>query len=248
MKKAPSTAEDRSLADIAERALKQTPLQIQSQGLESLPHKLPFLASGAAALYAARKRGIPGLFSAGVALGLLYHGARQNGLNKGGWKRRIMHTKPQKLVPFDRQVIIDRSPDEVYRFLRNLENLAVFLPGVRDVKIMDDQKSHWKLRLAENLHIQWTAKIIEERPGQLLVWKVCDTSDLYHEGWITFEPLRSGHSTRVTIKVYLMAPGGKLGARFVEWLKQLPIRYFTRDIQRLRNIIESEIYKEISPT
>lgn len=248
MIKAPSMSEQIPLSDLAEQALKREPLNFHGEGLEALPHKLPLLASGAAALYAAKKRGLPGLFSAGLALGLLYHGARQNGLHKGGWKQRIMHTKPQKLIPFERQLIIDRSPEEVYRFLRDLENLAVFLPGVRDVKLLDGDKSRWQLRLAEGFFVQWTAQIIEDQPGRLVVWKVCQASDLYHEGWITFEPLRASNSTRVTLKVYLLAPGGKFGARLVEWLQQLPIRYFTRDIQRLRNIIESEIYKEIPST
>lgn len=240
-------SENLPLSQRAEQALEREPLNIHSEGFEAIPHKLPFLAGGAAAIYAVKKRGLPGLFSAGVALGLLYHGARQNGLNNGGWKRRVMHTNPKKLVPFDRQIIIDRSPEEVYRFVRDLENLAVFLPGVRDVTLLDDHKSRWKLRLAESLHVQWTAQIIEDQPGQLVVWKVCDVSDLYHQGWVTLEPLRSGQSTRLTLKIYILAPGGKLGARFANWLKQLPIRYFTRDVQRLRNIIESEIYKEIPP-
>lgn len=215
-------------------------------GLESLPHKGSLVAGGLLGLVALKKRGLLGLFGAGVAAGLVYRGAQQNGLLQGGWKRQFLHTRTRRLVPFQRQIIIDRPPDEVYRFWRNLENLAIFLPRIRDVKILDKTRSRWELKLADNFNLEWTARFIEEEPGRLLVWQVEEPSDLYHEGWISFESLREGRSTRMTVRLYILAPGGEAGARLMKWLESSPVRFFADDIQRFRKILESSSLEQLT--
>ena len=220
------------------------PIPGTDAGLEKLPVKAPFIA-GAAALVAgligARRKGLFGLFGAGVGLGLFYSGVRQNGLTQGRWKRHLLHTRSHQLIPFTRQMIYDEPPEVVYRRWRNLDDLAVYMPSLRDIQILDERRSHWTLKLTEALHLSWTAELLEDRPGELMVWRVEEPSDLYHEGWILFEPLRQGRSTRVTLMVRILAPGGALGAHLVRQLEALPLRYFAEDLQRFRQVVEGRI-------
>lgn len=215
-------------------------------GLDELDDPFSLVAGGLLGLYALKRRDLAGLFAAGVGAGLLYRGVRQNGLDNGGWLKKLLNTNNRRLVPFERTIIVDRSPDDVYRFWRNFENLAIFMPHIRDVRPLDDDRSRWQLKLSDTLRLEWTAELVDDEPDRLLVWRVCEPSDLYHEGWISFEPLRDGRSTRQTIRLYLLAPGGDLGARIVKRLHELPMRFFSGDLQRFRTILESSQLDESS--
>lgn len=210
-------------------------------GFEHLPSPGGLVAGGLAGLYALKRRDMVGLFAAGVSLGLLYRSARHNGLLDGGWLRRLFHTRNRQFVPFERQLIVDQPPEFVYEFWRNSENLAVYLPRVRDVKQLQQNLTRWQLKLTDTLRVEWTAELLEEVPEELLVWRTRNPSDLYHEGWVEFEPLREGRSTRVTIRVYLLAPGGGAGAKLVEQLRDSSRRFFTEELQRAREVLESEL-------
>ena len=239
----------RSDTEPGDRILEKFPhLSTPEVGLENLPHKGPLIAGGLLALFGLKRRGLLGIFSAGVAAGLLFRGARDNGLLKGGWKRHLMHTSPQRLVPFQRQIIIDRPVADVYRFWANLENLAIFLPHLRDIRPLDERRSHWQLKLSENLSLHWTAELLHQTPLELVVWRVQQPSDLYHEGWVRFTPLRDGASTMMTLRVYLLAPGGKVGATLVQWLERLPVRFFASDLQRFREIMEASTIDAAEPS
>ncbi len=215
-------------------------LPVSKPGLTDLERPTSLIVGGLLGLYALKRRDLVGLFAAGVGLGMAYRGAQQNNLLNGGWLKRLLNTGNRQLVPFERQLIIDCPPQETYQFFRQPDNLAVYLPHIRDVRVLDKTRSFWKLVLTEKLNLEWTAELVEDEPNRLLAWRVCEASDLYHEGWVRFEPLRAGQSTRVTTRVYLMAPGGRAGARLVEWLEELPLRYFSRDLQRLRTVLESQ--------
>jgi uncharacterized membrane protein len=223
-----------------EDILRRHPIPGTDAGLEKLPNKLPFLIGAAVALFGVKQRGLVGLFSAGVSMGLMYQGARQNGLLDGGWKRHLLHTRSHRLIPFGRQMIYDEPPELVYERWRNLDDLAIYMPSIRDIEILDERRSRWSLKVADNLCLHWTAELLEDRPD-LMVWRVEEPSDLYHEGWIRFEPLRNGRSTRVTLRLYLLAPGGDLGAHLVRRLEALPLRYFADDLQRFRQVVEGRL-------
>lgn len=216
-------------------------------GFEHLPKPGGLIAGGLVGLYALKRRGLAGLFAAGVSAGLLYRSAHYNGLTNGGWLRRLMHTGATEMVPFEHRMLIDRPPEQVYQFWRNAENIAVYLPRVRNVEYLQPSLTRWQLKLTDALRVQWTAELMEDRPGELLVWRTRNPSDLEHEGWVEFEPRRDGKSTQMTVRLYLLAPGGKPGAQALEKLRRGPIQFFSDDLQRVRQVLESDEFEAAVP-
>ena len=200
------------------------------------------IAGGLLGIFAITKRGLPGLFAAGVGAGLLYRGAKDNGIFDGSWLPRLLNTANSQLVPFERQVIVDRNPQVVYEFWRNPENLAVFMPRIRDAAPVGDDLSRWQLRLTDELRLQWTAELIKDEPNRFLAWRTTADSDIQHQGTVGFEPLRDEQSTRLTIRLEILAPGGRVGALFMKWLEEMPVRFFSTELQRVRTILESSAY------
>lgn len=243
------TDNDRDLAiRPGDELLAQNETPPTGPGLESLTSPMSFVAGGLLGLWALKRRDLVGLFAAGVGAGLIYRGAEQNDLLDGQWLPRLLNTNNRRLVPFERQMIVDRPPEDVYRFWRNFENLAIFMPRIRDVRPLDDDHSRWQLKITDTLRLTWTSELVEDRPDELIVWRVSEPSDIYHEGWISFAPLRDGRSTRLTVRLYLLAPGGEVGAKILEWLQELPVRYFSGELERFRTIAEaSRIDDDASP-
>lgn len=233
------------VASAGDEALRRLPVPTSDAGLDKLPHKGSFATGALLAIYGLVRRDVWGLFSAGIGAGLFYHGARRNGLLNGGFARHLFHTRNRRFVRFKRQIIVDRPTAEAYRFWTNLDNLAVFLPHIRDIRPLGEGLSRWQLQPADNVNLEWTAELTEVEANRLIVWRVLEPSDLYHEGWVSFEPLRADKSTRMTIQLDILAPGGQVGAYILDWLKDLPIRYFAEDMQRFRTVLQSDSLEEL---
>lgn len=210
-------------------------------GFDDLPSPLPLVAGGLLGLYALKRRDLAGLFAAGIGAGLLYQGAQQNDLVDGGWLPRLLKTRNRRTVPFERQIIIDRPPEMVFEFWRNPQKLAVYLPHIRDVRIVGDgDVTRWQLKLTDALRVEWTAEVHIDESTRRIAWRTRPPSDVHHEGTVDFQPLRDGKSTKMTIRLHMLAPGGKAGAKIVEWLEEFPYRFFAEDLQRLRSVVESD--------
>ena len=220
--------------------LSRQPIPELHGGFDDLPQPLPLVAGGLLGALALKQRNLTGLFLGGLGAGLLYGGVRANGLMDGGWLQRLLKTRTRHLVSLEHQMIVDRKPEEVYQFWRTPELIAVYLPRIRDVQTVNSTTTWWQLKLTDNLRVEWTAELVADEPGQLLVWRTREPSDLYQEGWISFEPRRDGASTLLRFKLSTLAPAGSLGATIMEWMEGLPIRYLSDDMERFRHVIETK--------
>jgi hypothetical protein len=63
-----------------------------------------------------------------------------------------------------RSVTINRSPEELYNFWRNFENLPRFMYHLEKVEVLDDRHSHWVANAPGGANVSWDAEITDERP------------------------------------------------------------------------------------
>ena len=113
-----------------------------------LPERIGSVAAGAAlALFGLSRRSWSGLALALLGGGLLYRGStgycalyHQLGINS-----RQMNTEAgvpdKKGIKIESTVTVERPPQEVYRFWRNLENISRFFEHVESVTPIDDRRS-----------------------------------------------------------------------------------------------------------
>lgn len=105
-----------------------------------------------------------------------------NNADVDGGHRRVVH----------RRIKLDRSPTEVYAFWRNPENLAQLSPSIDDVKALDEKRSFWRLKGPSGLHLEWTAEIIEDHPGEIIAWRSLPDTPLDNAGTVRFQPAEGG--------------------------------------------------------
>ncbi|HEY3993326.1 MAG TPA: hypothetical protein VGM01_10650, partial [Ktedonobacteraceae bacterium] len=133
---------------------------------------LSLLGGGALLTFAWRKRGGWGAVAALLGCELLRRGvSRHSFLYQGLHIATARQTSAQTTgeVPAckaERAVTINRSPQELYQYWRNIEQLPTILPVLKEVQAQNTTQSYWSLRAPGGLALAWEAEIVSDEPGK----------------------------------------------------------------------------------
>jgi uncharacterized membrane protein len=71
-------------------------------------------------------------------------------------------------VKIRRSITIGRTPEDLYHYVRNFENLPRFVGHVRSVRTIDERHSHWILGDPTGAVTECDTEIIADEPGQII--------------------------------------------------------------------------------
>ena len=145
-------------------------------------------------------------------------------------------TGPRRIV---RSVTVERSPEELYGFWRQLDHLPRFMPHLERVDVLDADRSHWVARAPLGLTVEWDAEITEDVPNTRLSWRAVEGSTVSNAGTVRFERAPAGRGTRVTADFEYDPPGGPLGVAIAKLTGQEPEQQASDDLRRFKQILET---------
>lgn len=116
-----------------------------------------------------------------------------------------------------KSLIINRSPEELYQFWHNFENLPQFMPYLESVRVTGQGRSHWVAKAPAGTSVEWDAEVTEDRPNELISWRSLEGSEVENAGTVRFEPAPGGRGTIVKVDINYNPPGGSLG----KWVANL---------------------------
>jgi uncharacterized membrane protein len=116
-----------------------------------------------------------------------------------------------------KSIIINRSPEELYQFWRDFENLPRFMNHLESVRVLDGKRSHWVAKAPAGTSVEWDAEITEDRPGELIAWRSLEGSEVDNSGSVRFESAPGDRGTIVKVEIAYNPPGGVIG----EWIARL---------------------------
>jgi uncharacterized membrane protein len=151
----------------------------------------------------------------------------------------LLHSRDTRPVRVEKVVAIDRSPDELYRFWRQLENLPRFMRHLESVRQVGQNRSHWRAKGPAGTSVEWEAEIVDERPGELISWRSLPGADIENAGSVRFERAPGGRGTFVRVKMEYHPPGGFFGASVAKLLGEEPEIQVQRDLYRFKQVIET---------
>ena len=135
-------------------------------------------------------------------------------------------------------IVIRRSPQEVYRYWRNLENHLLFIDNLENVEILDAKRSRWTWNVKPFGEIaEWTSEIIADIPGKMLSWQTLPGSSINQAGSVWFKPTAQGW-TEVHWQVAWDPPAGEIGNIAAKLLGEDPAHTMREDLNRLRAVLE----------
>ncbi len=185
---------------------------------------------------------LPGLGLAALGGALIYRGLTGHchlyaalGIDTGGHSP-IASIPAGHGVRIERTITINRTPEELFQFWRNFENLPRFMPHLVRVTTTGN-RSHWVAKGPLGKHVEWDAEIITEEPNRLLGWRSLAGSEVATAGSVHFNPAPGG-GTEVRVELKYDPPAGQVGALIARLFGEDPARQIRENLGRLKQLLE----------
>lgn len=134
--------------------------------------------------------------------------------------------------------IVNRSPDEVYRFWRSFQNLPRFMKHLEAVEDLGDGRSRWKAKGPAGTQVEWEATIIADVPGEVITWRSLENSDVDNAGAVRFEAAPGNRGTIVKVHIQYNPPAGVIGATVAKLFGEEPEQQLDDDLRRFKQVLE----------
>lgn len=141
-------------------------------------------------------------------------------------------------VKVDQSITVDASPDKLYQFWRDLENLPTFMKYL-DRVTTEGLRSHWVAWGPLGKTVEWDAEIHNERENEMLAWRSLPGSEVDTAGSVHFTPAPGNRGTEVRVVLKYDPPAGKTGAWIAGMLGRSPQQEIREDLRRFKQLMET---------
>lgn len=135
-------------------------------------------------------------------------------------------------------VVINRPPEELFRFWRDFTNLPRFMDHLESVQVLGPTRSRWTAKAPAGMRVRWEAEVINEIEGELIGWQSTANADVATAGSVRFVPALGG-GTEIIVHLQYEPPAGKLGSMVASLFGEEPSQQIRADLRRLKEILET---------
>ncbi|MGI8916973.1 MAG: SRPBCC family protein [Pyrinomonadaceae bacterium] len=203
------------------------------------------IAGGALAVYGLRQRSIGGLCLTLAGTALLHRGVTGHcntyqafGITTNETKSASGEAPVARDVHVEKAIAIDKSPEELFSFWRQFDNLPRFMNHLESVTCSGLNRSHWVAKGPAGKNVEWDAEIYNEKPNEMIAWRSLEGADIVNAGSVHFKPL-GVRGTEVKVVLNYNLPGGKISALFAKLFASEPGQMIADDLRRLKQILET---------
>lgn len=140
-------------------------------------------------------------------------------------------------IQVEKSIVIAKSPEELYAFWRNFENLPNIMSHLESVTGTRGKRSHWVAKGPSGVPIEWDAEIMEDKKNEMISWRALADADVPNEGTVYFEKAGDGQ-TELRVSMEYTLPGGEIGAALAEFFGEDPARKIEDDLNNFKEAVE----------
>jgi uncharacterized membrane protein len=201
------------------------------------------IAGGALTAHGLRRRSLSGLGITLAGAALLHRGATGHcntyqALGISTATNNALNSDVARDVHVEKSITIDKSPEELYNFWRQFENLPRFMDHLESVNSVGFNRWHWVANGPAGMRVEWDAEIYNETPNEMIAWRSLD-GNFTNAGSVHFEPAAGERGTIVKVVMNYNAPGGKVSALLAKIFGQEPGQVIEEDLRRFKQILET---------
>jgi uncharacterized membrane protein len=194
------------------------------------------ITGGALVLAGLSQRSLRGALLAIAGGGLVYHGAG----GQKGLQNKVVEATDNKGLRTEKSVTIqNKSPEELYNFWHNFENLPTFMKHLKSVTVVDQTRSHWVANAPLDNTVEWDAQIVNDQPNQLIAWASVEGADVENSGFVRFKPAPEGRGCEVKVVIEYSLPGGGLSAAIAKLFGENPEQQIGDELKRFKMLMET---------
>jgi uncharacterized membrane protein len=144
-------------------------------------------------------------------------------------------------VEVSQVLTINRPRSEVYAYWRKLENLPRFMEHLREVKQIDNKRSHWEALIPKMIGtaIKWDAQITSEEADRRIAWRSIANATVDNAGEVRFEDIPDTRGTQMHVKISYHPPAGDLGKGVAKLFNPMLESMIKADLMRFKQIMET---------
>jgi len=141
-------------------------------------------------------------------------------------------------ISVKKSITINKSPEELYRFWHNFENLPRFMNHLKSVQTLDNRRSHWVMKAPLDTSVEWDAEITDDQENEMIAWRSLEGADVHSAGSVSFES-EAGGATEVKVTMEYNPPGGAVGAAVAKLFGEAPDQQLDEDLGRFKQMMEA---------
>jgi uncharacterized membrane protein len=134
---------------------------------------------------------------------------------------------------------INRTPMEVYEFVKDPVNHHRYMEHVESVQAVGDGTFDWAIKGPMGTTWRFRSRHINEDPGHLVAWKTLPGGDIESAGTIRLVPAWDGRGTEVTMEINFEPPAGVVGLALGKLFGHDPDAQVRENLRRLKNLLEA---------
>lgn len=138
-----------------------------------------------------------------------------------------------------KSVVIDRTPQELYHFWRNFENLPQFMYYLEVVQVTGPTRSRWVAKGPGNVPVEWESEVVEDVSNERIAWRSLPGSMVEHSGVVRFQPAPGGRGTQVTVEMSYNPPAGPIGAAVAKLFHREPKQQVQDSLRHFKQLMET---------
>lgn len=233
-------------ANKAQFAVDRTPATGSSRVNVGMAERIISVAGGALLAFLAAKNfnksksGSIAMLTTGSSL--LFRGATGYcPVNESVGRNSASSSSQIRPVEVTQVLTINRPRNEVYAYWRKLENLPRFMEHLKEVRQIDNKRSHWEALIPKMLGtaIKWDAEIIAEEPDSRLSWKSIARSTVDNAGEVRFQDAPNNRGTEMHVRISYHPPVGDLGKGVAKLFNPMLESMIKTDLKRFKQIMET---------
>jgi uncharacterized membrane protein len=141
-------------------------------------------------------------------------------------------------VRAEANVLIARSPEECYRFWRELRNISRFSIANVSVRETGERTAHASIQLPGGHEYEWDVETVEDEPPQRISWRHLPGGLIEASGSVTFEAAPGGRGTLVRVQVDYDHPAAAAIAPLARFIGKHPDQLLYKSLRRMKQLLE----------
>lgn len=184
-------------------------------------------------LLGARKRG-----ALNLALGVLGGGLVLRAATNREFASLVGVGADCRGVDVQKTINVNAPVERVFAFWRDYQNFPLFMTNVREVRPIDEHRSHWMVAGPAGTPIDWISEITHVVPNERIEWRSEPGSPVRHWGVVRFDANGNG-GTRLDIQLCYVPPAGAIGHAIAKVFGADPKSEMDADLMRVKTMIET---------
>jgi uncharacterized membrane protein len=141
-------------------------------------------------------------------------------------------------IKVEESITINAPAEQLYRHWRQFSNLPRFMRHLESVTENGDT-SHWIARGPMGARIEWDAKLINDKPNEMIAWQSLEGSTVDNAGSVHFSPAPGNRGTEVRVSLKYDPPAGKAGAMIARLFGRAPEQEIREELRRFKQLMET---------